>query len=177
MAETITHKRASGRTNMRKALAGLNYLKGMSAAQAIEHAGFAPSTAKKPASNGLTANRCIDEAVKVWPEVNPSTLVAKARRAFGNKLQDVIDGKAKNVRLGELARAVDVAERHYGGDSGTIDDARRFGTRLAWLCEVLSSARDAQPILEGIVVDAAAAGTPLHDVVDSTGESTPDEKD
>lgn len=48
-----------------------------------------------------------------------------------------VDGKGLDaIRLGEVARLVEVSERNYGEHSDSIDDGRAFGRRLSWLAEV-----------------------------------------
>ena len=120
--------------NFRKALAGFNVLKGMSQKQALVKAGFSPSTARTPKASGLHAVACVEEAKKLDPDADPSTIALRARKALGQALSD--PAKLKKARIGELARTMEVTERYFGGDYGDKVDARTAGERLAWLKEL-----------------------------------------
>lgn len=104
--------------NMRKARAGLFILEGMSTAEALIKAGYAPSTAHCPKRNGLTAEQCLLEARALDPSADPMTLVADARRAALRTIRQllklpahlVLDGK----NIGAITKLWDTAERYHG---------------------------------------------------------------
>jgi len=135
---TVTKSNTSP-ANIRKALAGLNYLNGDSAKKALTSAGFSPFTANTPRKNNLHAEPCIAAAVEVFPQVNPANLIEKTRRLMEKRLDRALEVGGKEldrIRLGEIARMVDVSEKVYGSHGDSIDDGRAYGERLAWLIQV-----------------------------------------
>lgn len=130
--------------NMRKALAGVELLKGKALKPALIAAGFSPATANNPNGNGLGVNRCIAEAEKLDPSLDPATLLAGARRAFQRKLEHLNGSMPaiRKTRPAEIARMTEVAEKFYGGGDGSVSDPRKFGDRMAWMLEVLDRVRE-----------------------------------
>ena len=124
--------------NHRKALAGKYMLEGDTQKQALIKAGFAESTAAKPKANGLTADRCIPGALAVEGVEGSQKLIQATRRAYLHKLERISrsDKSIDDIRLGELARALDTIEKYHGagvGDAAVLDDVRSFADRLRWL--------------------------------------------
>ena len=123
----------SSTAHARKAQAGLDIAKGSSVKQALIKAGYAQSTASKPAANGLSASHCLEAAAKEYPDAVPSKLVHLARRAMAGKLRSWIDHPANLTKAkgGEVARMADVVERWYGANEPNNPSDRKFGERLA----------------------------------------------
>ena len=133
--------------NMRKALAGVNLLSGMSQKQALLQAGYSPATAHNPGSNNLGVKHCVAEAKQLVPTADPATLIAAARRAFNDKLTAATASKAAldKVRLGEIARAVDVAEKWYSPSVGDGEiSPRDWVDRTTWVAEALELLKQRQ---------------------------------
>jgi hypothetical protein len=121
-------------------MAGLEMLKGTSRPKALRAAGFAQSTIASSTRNGLTEFQCVKQAVRAFPKVDPAKLAEKARRVMELKLDEAIgdDGNGsdslKKAQLSEVARIVEVSERHFGGSVGEgVDGGRSFADRLLFL--------------------------------------------
>jgi len=124
--------------NHRKVLAGQKMLEGKSAKKALVEAGFKPSTAANPTQNGLSPKHCIPLALAVEGVEGSQKLIQATRRAYLHKLERISrsDKSIDDIRLGELARALDTIEKYHGagvGDAAVLDDVRSFADRLRWL--------------------------------------------
>jgi hypothetical protein len=124
---------------MRKALAGVNYLKGMSDRQALLQAGYASSTAHTPRKNNLHAEPCIAEAVKAGLVPSSGSLAADARRLLQKKLRSMLD--EGHLKANEVARIVAVTEKYHGRGEESRGDGcspRTFVERARWVAAVLA---------------------------------------
>ena len=166
---------------IRRAKAGLAILEGASTRQALLRAGYAPSTASRPAEHGLGADRCVAAARKQYPLEEPGKLVSLSRQLLARRLELALGvqersakGKLKRleaVAVGEAVKSAALIEQWYGGHDGdTAADARRFVDRLTWIeClgaelrrrSVVSSDGDAAP--QPVVVEAPAEALPATD--------------
>jgi hypothetical protein len=134
--------------NPRKALAGLNLLKGMSQRAALIAAGYSPATAKTPKHKGLDAKACIDAARMLDPSCDPGKLVERARRALGRKLDRLMsdDAAFDKTSLAVFARNAEVVERWYGdraaNDAGS--SASHVVDALAWVSTIVAQLQAAR---------------------------------
>ena len=127
-------------------MAGLNVLKGQPQALALTNAGYSPATANNPTANGLSGEQCLAEAELAFPEVNTAKLVNQARTVLTKKLTKVLasDTELAKLRIGEIARLVDVTERNYS-TSTDIQDGRTFADRMLFIKGVLERLGEVAP--------------------------------
>jgi len=128
----------------------------ISQAEALtKHGGYAASTAATPKANGVNAGQCVAEAIKLNPEVNPATLLEKARLLSETKIDSVLaDPEAiKKARLGEVARMAEVMEKWHGDRSETQEmTPASFLERAKWVAELDRLIKASQP--QHLVVEA-----------------------
>ena len=140
--------------NHRRALVGLRLLKepGCSLATAItESGGYSAATARNPELNGLSAERCIAEAKKVYGEMSLATTLQSALAVTEMRLSQCVesDESLRKTSLGQLARLIEVAHRWADGtkDRSTLK-ASEFVDKVEWLSGVIAEikAREASTI-------------------------------
>ncbi len=128
---------------LKKAQAGLAMMEGGTQKAALMGAGYSESTAQCPTGNGINAERCYEAVAEVYPEVAPVELLHSARLLFKKKLAmlHASDKKLDQCKVGEVAKCLDIVEKHHSERQPARGSARDAGERLAYLAEVLESYR------------------------------------
>ena len=125
--------------NTRKALMGLGLLRGKTLKEAGLEAGYAPSTVRAAARNGLSAEQCLAEAQKLDPRADPAKLVATAQACMEAALEALNVG---DVDIDKLARTLDILEKWYGARLTAAETARPrpVRERLAYVQTIVQEA-------------------------------------
>ncbi len=128
---------------LKKAKAGLDIMNGATQKKALMDAGYAHATARAPKYNGVDAERCYEAVAEVYPEIAPVELLHSARLLFKKKLAmlHASDKKLDQCKVGEVAKCLDIVEKHHSERQPARGSARDAGERLAYLAEVLESYR------------------------------------
>ena len=157
MPPTTAKPQDKGSINLRKAKAGQLLLENpaRSLGSALEEAGYAQATARVPKRNNLSADQCVQEAIKQSPGIDPSGLLEAARAALSDYLRD--PERTGQARLGELSRAVEVCERWFGGHERAAGEVEQFVDRLEFMGAVNA---ELERRLEAKAVDAVEVETP-----------------
>jgi hypothetical protein len=114
----------------KRALAGIELLKGSTQYKALLAAGYAPATARAPHPDGPRAKACLEEAKKLDLGIDSATLVTKARRALGKKLDQLNDN---------------ITEKYHGARGGDSDiDPRQWADRTEWMMTALTELKRRQ---------------------------------
>ena len=110
------------RINMRMAIAGIRFARGEgSLAQCLIKSGFSRVTVRSATRNGLTVERCLEEAAKIDKDTSPSKLLEVGRATF---LKTVAMTDPTTLSVRDATRALDVTEKYFGGHvSPTSPDA------------------------------------------------------
>ncbi len=104
---------SKGRVNIRKAMAGIYALQGEgSMYRCAVKAGFSRSTARRLLANGITAERCIEEAAKLDPELGPAKLLEGGRRRLAEQIAFM---DPRTVPLRDVVRMFEATEKYFGG--------------------------------------------------------------
>lgn len=159
-------------SDYRKAAAGALILQGKSSYQALTSVGYAPSTARVPKANGLSAEQCVKMAKKAGIATDSAKIVRKARGVLTKQLQALEDDpEPLGWNPSKVARIVEVAEKYHGGHREAPDanaDAHSFVDRVQWLETVLAEIKRRGIGQSGRreQLDAAPIDVEAQDVVD-----------
>jgi hypothetical protein len=114
--------------------------------------------ARAPHPDGPRAKACLEEAKKLDLGIDSATLVTKARRALGKKLDQLNDNDVVMLlaKPGEVARIVDITEKYHGARGGDSDidprqwaedsdiDPRQWADRTEWMMTALTELKRRQ---------------------------------